>query len=675
MRVSQTFIFSLILNIIISIVYSNSENTDNTANIEINDSVNNDKNKLENDDEYSIINNSTNDKPNIKKVKQHWFYLSSEHFLSPKNDFKNPRESLDIKAEKTSHLNLSQEMKENPRIADVALLQDVLAKDNPYYDIELVHNLQISATNTYGKYKVLDKLKDFFNDISKKNKVLWISGVCNKNAEFEFVNENLSDLQSISYNEIRSLWLKRRQSDIKTNLLILIDCVHGGVWVKKCNQEYDYKDFAIQSSSSNEEKAYDIINGPSLFINNFIHAQKVFNHTFTQTLLKSVEEMKRETETNPVIHDPFQEKRDEEDKKVNNLDTSISNDGWRLIHSYQQTPSSCGMHFNIAEIYNLNTMFNSWDELARNENYFKVKNYTDINSIYVGEFYKGLPNGKGALYHYGINEKYLGEFSHNEKQGRGIHYFNDTNIYEGFWRKNYKSKGVLIGGEGDWYAGEFKDEAFNGKGKYYSRSNKTEYEGEFLNGVKSGYGKMSYDYGAVYEGEFFDNVMNGKVKIFMNGTFISEANYKNDVRNGLGWFLLKEGHNYTGNFVNGKASGDGKMVFKSGDVYTGPFVNGVPSGKGKIHYKSTNSIYEGDVYNAIREGKGKLTMPNGDIYEGDFKNDRLTGKGVMFYDKGIYRGDFVDGKFHGKGTIHLKNGARYEGEFRDNRIFKDDSDL
>lgn len=671
MKVKVILIISIFLNSILESVYSSNQNDDN---IEVKDTTNT-ENKSDNDDEYSITNNNKIILPNNKKIKQHWFYLSSEHFLSPKNDFKNPRESIEIKAEKLTHLNISQESKENPRIADINLLENVLAKDNPYYEIELVHNLQVSATNTHSKSSILDKLKDFFNDISKKNKVLWISGVCNKNAEFEFVSENLSDLHTISFNEIKSLWIKRRQSDIKTNLLMLIDCVHGGVWVKKCNNDYDYKDFAIQASSSNEEKAYDIINGPSIFANNFIHAQKIFNHTFTESLLKPIDEFKKETDLNPIISDPFQEKRDEEDKKINVQDLSISNDGWKLIHSYQQTPSSCGMHFNIAEIYKLNSIFNSWDELGRNENYFKVKNYTDINSIYVGEFYKGIPNGKGALYHYGINEKYLGDFSHNEKQGKGIYYFNDTNVYEGFWRKNYKSRGVLIGGEGDWYAGEFENEAFSGQGKYYSRSNKTVYEGDFDNGLKSGYGKMTYDYGAVYEGNFLDNVMNGRVKIFMNGTLISEANYQNDVRNGLGWFLLKEGHNYTGNFVNGKASGEGKMVFKSGDVYTGPFVNGVPSGKGKIHYKSTNSIYEGDVHNAIREGKGKLSMPNGDVYEGDFKNDRLTGKGVMFYDKGIYRGDFVDGKFHGKGVIHLKNGARYEGEFRDNRIYKDDSDL
>ena len=81
---------------------------------------------------------------------------------------------------------------------------------------------------------------------------------------------------------------------------------------------------------------------------------------------------------------------------------------------------------------------------------------------------------------------------------------------------------------------------------------------------------LKYKSGTIYEGEVVNNVPNGKGKMtFTTGTV------------------------YEGDFVNGKYEGKGKYTFSNGDFYEGDFVNGKRSGKGKLTYKS-GKVLEGD---------------------------------------------------------------------------------
>ncbi|MCO5285324.1 MAG: WG repeat-containing protein [Chitinophagaceae bacterium] len=81
---------------------------------------------------------------------------------------------------------------------------------------------------------------------------------------------------------------------------------------------------------------------------------------------------------------------------------------------------------------------------------------------------------------------------------------------------------------------------------------------------------LKYKSGTIYEGEVVNNVPNGKGKMtFTTGTV------------------------YEGDFVNGKYEGKGKYTFSNGDFYEGDFANGKRSGKGKLTYKS-GKVLEGD---------------------------------------------------------------------------------
>ena len=57
----------------------------------------------------------------------------------------------------------------------------------------------------------------------------------------------------------------------------------------------------------------------------------------------------------------------------------------------------------------------------------------------------------------------------------------------------------------------------NGFGKYTYASNGQIYEGNFVNGVKRGDGKITYPSGKIYEGKFLNGVPQGQGTIIENG--------------------------------------------------------------------------------------------------------------------------------------------------------------
>lgn len=104
--------------------------------------------------------------------------------------------------------------------------------------------------------------------------------------------------------------------------------------------------------------------------------------------------------------------------------------------------------------------------------------------------------------------------------------------------------------------GNFRNNLFHGKGKYYSLENNEKFDGFFEYGQK----------------------VNGR--------------YENDE--------IK----YTGTFKNNQLSGKGKLQFKkSNEIYEGEISHGNMHGKGKIIY-SNGDIYEGHLSNGFYHGEG-----------------------------------------------------------------------
>jgi len=139
------------------------------------------------------------------------------------------------------------------------------------------------------------------------------------------------------------------------------------------------------------------------------------------------------------------------------------------------------------------------------------------------------------------------------------------------------------------------------KGDYHGEG--VVYEGDIVNGVPHGKGKMIYTNGKIYEGDFVNDREKGKCKVtFPNGD-IFEGEY--DVTPGVG-----------------------KYIYKNGDIWEGKAFSGGPHGKGKMRY-ADGSIYEGEMEDGKKQGKGTMTYPDGRVEKGKWKDDKFKGKGLF----------------------------------------------
>ena len=132
------------------------------------------------------------------------------------------------------------------------------------------------------------------------------------------------------------------------------------------------------------------------------------------------------------------------------------------------------------------------------------------------------------------------------------------------------------------------------------RTETARYEGNYMNGVKSGVGKLLFPNGDIYEGEFRDNQMHGVGSYtYKTSQDIYSGEWVNNKKHGQGryeffadksmlagtWdkgfivagdWELKDCAVYSGNFRMGVPVGPGKFTFKSGLVLPGTFEEAVP---------------------------------------------------------------------------------------------------
>ena len=168
--------------------------------------------------------------------------------------------------------------------------------------------------------------------------------------------------------------------------------------------------------------------------------------------------------------------------------------------------------------------------------------YNNNGERYIGEFKKGLKDGKGILFYDKNDEnnrkKYEGDFKNDKREGKGIMYWNNGNRYEGDFKNDKREgKGTMYWIDGDRYEGDWKNSKKEGKGIYYFNSG-DRYEGDWYDSKREGLGKMFYINGDKYKGE-----------------------WKNDKREGVGTLLYKDGKKDEGIWENDKYKGKGKSLF------------------------------------------------------------------------------------------------------------------
>ncbi|RNC43417.1 MORN Repeat Containing 1 protein [Trypanosoma cruzi] len=207
----------------------------------------------------------------------------------------------------------------------------------------------------------------------------------------------------------------------------------------------------------------------------------------------------------------------------------------------------------------------------------------------------------------------------------------------------------------------------HGKGKYIVPGAMGYiYEGDFVNGERSGNGVCTFSNGRKYEGDWLGDKMHGNGTLYgaegvddfveYVGPFVEgersgadgRCRYVNDnIYKGL-W--LHDKRNGRGELVLGRASSTPGYTPRMGEphivAYKGKFENDAPSGMGEFLY-SDGSSYVGECVGFSRHGEGLHRKLNGDTYKGGFQLDRRWGKGVLQNKYGEYNGEWQDDLLEG----------------------------
>ena len=126
----------------------------------------------------------------------------------------------------------------------------------------------------------------------------------------------------------------------------------------------------------------------------------------------------------------------------------------------------------------------------------------------------------------------------------------------------------------------------NGKGRLEYEKESRWYDGDWIHGRWTGYGRLANSNGDVYEGGF-----------------------KNDHRHGTGMMKFADGRVFEGEYIRGHRI-QGKMTYQDGSVYGGSWVD------------------------SLRHGRGKCVFVDGSEYEGEFRDGNFQGRGTLTWNDG-----------------------------------------
>ncbi len=251
----------------------------------------------------------------------------------------------------------------------------------------------------------------------------------------------------------------------------------------------------------------------------------------------------------------------------------------------------------------------------------------------------GKPSG---TYSYTNNSKYEGPLTDGKPDGIGKITYANGATYEG---------PVHFG------------LSINGKG-VFTWPDSARYEGDFLNGKRTGQGVLLWPNGDRHEGAFLDDKRTGKAVFVKKDGLRYEGDYKDDVATGQGVLTKPNGDQFTGTFISDKPI-SGIWRNSQGNILS-VVENGVVTQRTEFAIFPTDSKYEGPKIAGKPNGVGKLTYANGNVYEGPIqfpKPGKTTGR-LTFSDGGAYQGEFFDLVPNGTGTLVAKNGYRYEGQVK-----------
>lgn len=179
---------------------------------------------------------------------------------------------------------------------------------------------------------------------------------------------------------------------------------------------------------------------------------------------------------------------------------------------------------------------------------------------------------------------------------------------------------------------------FNDAGVYYGR---------FIDGWRSGHGKLDLGCGTTIFGNFGVNISQEE-----KPSALFDNPYREGVPNGQVDILFGDGGLFRGLMKNGKIQGPGEYQSALGELVIGQFENGILHGRNGYIKTLGDEKFKGDFIEGEITGLGVYENHKGDKFEGFFEDGLRNGRGVAkFHNKGFYRGYYVNGYKTGKGEL------------------------
>jgi len=293
---------------------------------------------------------------------------------------------------------------------------------------------------------------------------------------------------------------------------------------------------------------------------------------------------------------------------------------------------------------------------------------------------------------YAGNVQYNNHHAKYHKDGF-IYTVSETSSYEGLFKDNkYDGYGKYKTKENNVYTGEFKNNKICGY--MLSLTNKFTYDGQIKDNEYNGFGKLSSST-ILYEGIFFKNIYDG-FGILRENDEIYEGQWKNDRKDGISiksdpliveWYdngvkssnpdvktIFENGNTYVG-FINkdGKKDGSGILIYSNGIKCYGTWIND------ELNFglfiwpiepdKHISQVYYGNLKEGQRYGEGLFRFSDGSIYNGYWENEEFI-KGTARNSEGFsYNGQFQYNKYHGIGTYN-KGELFLDGIWKDHKFTK-----
>ncbi|ETP54039.1 hypothetical protein F442_01149 [Phytophthora nicotianae P10297] len=312
---------------------------------------------------------------------------------------------------------------------------------------------------------------------------------------------------------------------------------------------------------------------------------------------------------------------------------------------------------------------------------------------YSGSCRRGRPWGKGTC-KFANGTAYTGEWVDGLREGRGVCVNPDGTILEGEWQHSVFVKSVRS-------PSRFVDvslspntppsspkrpSAYNESEREHLMSgthrhvypNGDEYEGEFKDGYRDGFGIFTERAtGSTYDGQWQRDLRHGS-GILTSGSkdFIYDGVWENDERCGYGHCVISGGREtYSGQWRANVFHGTGKYTDAEGNIYEGEFVQGKKHGVGKliapVDLPSDSTVhhltqqYSGEWRDGCREGLGDAVFSDGSRYSGQWKDDLQEGEGTFTSTQDDrYVGQWHRGCREGPGVLTIgSSGVIKEGQW------------